>query len=282
VLQGWTRPAVGIGYRKELAEQILSAGDQLDVLEVTVDHYIYGSAAGRELIREACRRFPVVVHGVGLSIGTAAPVDPWYLDQVWEFVELSKAPWYSEHLAYTKVPGRDLGQLVPVPRTRAMVEVLLENIATVRQHVPVPLLLENIAYYFDYADADFGEVAFLTEILTRSDCSLLLDLENLRINSTNHGFDASGFLEALPEGLVRGIHVAGGGTFEGIQIDSHDRETSDDTLALLPATLARQSLDTIIVERDQNLDDLAELLSDVARIRQVLAAQGSAWAAKTS
>jgi uncharacterized protein len=271
VLPGRDSPAVGIGFRRELGEQTLAAADELDVVEVTVDHFIYGSADTREMIREACRRIPVVVHGVGLSIGTAVEPDPAYLHEVARFVELARAPWYSEHLAFTKVPERDLGQLVPVPRTAVMAEVLLENIATVKRHVPVPLLLENIAYYFDYDDAEYDEVAFLRHVLGTSGSSLLLDLENLRINSANHGFDADRFLAELPAGLVKGVHVAGGGEFHDMAIDSHDRATSDETLALLPAVLARNDLDTIIVERDQNLDDLGELLDDVRRVRQVLA-----------
>ena len=272
MLAGWDRPAVGIGFRRELGAPTLAATADLDVLEVTVDHYIYGSDATREMIREACRRVPVVVHGVGLSIGTAVPPDPAYLAQVAEFVELAQAPWYSEHLAYTKVPGRDLGQLVPVPRTAAMAEVLLDNIAAVQRHVPVPLLLENIAYYFDYDDAEYDEASFLALVLGESGTGLLLDLENLRINSVNHAFDATGFLDALPAGIVKGVHVAGGGTYHDILIDSHDRTTPDDTLALLPAVVARHDLDTVIVERDQNLDDLDELLDDVRRVRRAMAA----------
>jgi uncharacterized protein len=270
VLRAAEQPAVGIGFRKEIAHETLAAARDLDVIEITVDHYIYGSDPVRECILEACSTVPAVVHGVGLSLGTAIQPDAAYLDRVAEFIELVGAPWYSEHLAYTKVPGLDLAQLVPLPRTTEMMEVLRENINTVVQHVRVPMVLENIAYYFDYRGAEYDEVTFLNEITKETNSYLLLDLENLRINSTNHGFDAGEFIQGLRSGVVKAVHLAGGDVLEGIQIDSHDRSVPEQTLTLLPSVLAKHRVDSIIVERDQNLDDVESLLADVRRVRTLL------------
>jgi uncharacterized protein len=139
----------------------------------------------------------------GLSIGTATLPDEAYLDAVADFVERVHAPWYSEHLAFTGVPGRDLAQLLPLPRTRDSLEVVAQNLAIVRAHVPVPVVLENITYYFTWPQDEYDDLSFLMRALDESGAFLLLDLENLRINAVNHGLDPVAFIDALPPGIVR-------------------------------------------------------------------------------
>ena len=201
--------AVGTGFRREAHGAIRRSLHDFDVLEVTVDHYIQGTPRVRDRILELAHERPIVVHGVGLSIGTAMPPDEAYLDAVAEFIDRVHAPWYSEHLAFTGVPGRDLAQLLPLPRTRESLDVVAENLAVVRAHVPVPVVLENITYYFTWPQDEYDEVSFLIRALDESGAFLLLDLENLRINSTNHGLDPLAFIDALPPGIVRAIHLAG-------------------------------------------------------------------------
>src|SRR5437763_8897858 len=122
------KPAVGIGFRLEAYEAIIKELHNFDVFEVMVDHYISGGPLARARIVDVSRRVPVVGHGVGLSLGTAVPPDGFYLDQVAEVLELIGAPWHSEHLAFTKVPGRDLAQLLPLPRTCKVAEIVVENL----------------------------------------------------------------------------------------------------------------------------------------------------------
>jgi uncharacterized protein (UPF0276 family) len=269
-LHGCDGPAVGIGFRKETHRQTVAALDELDVLEVTADHYVYGTPQVRQAILELSRQVPVVAHGVGLSIGTAVPPDEDYLEQIAEFVEAVGSPWYSEHLAFTKVPGRDVAQLIPLPRTAAMAETVMRNIRVVQKHVPIPLVLENISYYFDYPDADFGETEFLNLVLLETDSLLLLDLENLFINSVNHGFDPYEFLDRVHAPLVRAVHLAGGTSYDDVLVDSHDSPVPDEVFRMLEHLLGRTSPDSVIVERDQHLDAFDELLDDVRTARQVV------------
>jgi uncharacterized protein (UPF0276 family) len=264
------RPQVGIGFRAEAFEAITRHLHRLDVLEVTVEHYVYGSRRVRGMIEELARRIPIVTHGVTLSLGTAIEPDRAFLRQVAAFVQGIGAPWYSEHLAFTKTPGRDLSQLLPLLRTPAMLDVVLENLAVVKNELPVPVLLENIAYYFEYAASDMTEAAFLLRVLREGDCSLLLDLENLRINAANHRYDAVEFLHGLPRGTVRAVHLAGGTLVDGVHIDSHDRPVPAQTLRLLAETLRLQEPGTIVLERDQAFGDMSALLDDIAKIRQLL------------
>ncbi len=224
----------------------------------------------RELLLDVSRRVPAIAHGVGLSVGTATPPDSAYLDRVAEVVQAIRARWYSEHLSFTKVPHRDAGQLLPLPRTPEAAQIVAHNIEVVRRHIRLPIALENISYYFDYPSSSLSEAEFIRLVLEHSGCFLLLDLENLYLNSTNHGYDPYQFLDSLPTGCVKGVHVAGGTVRDGLLIDTHDQPVPDRVFELLAYLLDRQNPDSIILERDQNLDRVDEVFQDVTRLRETI------------
>ncbi len=265
------QPAVGLGYRSAIAQWTRDNLDRFDVLEVTVDHCIHGGRAQRQEIFDLVGRIPLTAHGVGLSIGTDVPLDLTYLDEVATIVERLKAPNFSEHLAFTRVPGRDLANLLPLPRTEEIAESIVAKVRTVQSRIPVPFLLENISYAFEWPDSDLSDAEFLNLICRETGAGLLLDVENLHLNAANHGFDPYGFLDALSAGLVREMHMAGGIAVqeEGrpFLADSHSHPMPEQTLDLLAYALARHAPATIILERDDRLDAADEILSDVARIR---------------
>ena len=203
-------PAVGIGYRAAIGDWTRENLEQFDMLEITVDHCISGGKAQRSAIFDLVGRLPLSAHGVGLSIGTDAPLDLAYLDQVAAVVDRLEAPAYSEHLAFTRVPGRDLANLLPLPKTEAVAESIIAKVRTVRSRVPVPFLLENITYVFEWPDSNLSDAEFLNLICRETGAGLLLDIENLYLNASNHGFDPYEFLDALPAGLVQEVHMAGG------------------------------------------------------------------------
>jgi uncharacterized protein (UPF0276 family) len=262
--------AVGLSYRPEAREALWPRLREFDVLEIVVDDWISNPAQRGEL-EEVAQLVPAVAHGVGLSIGTATEPDPDYLAQVAEALSALDAPWYSEHLSFTGVPGRDVGQLLPLPRTPEVADIVAHNLQVAQRFVDMPILLENISYYFEYPDSTLSEVEFIGRVLDRSGCFLLLDLENLHLNATNHGYDAHGFIDALKPGQVRGVHVAGGVTAEGLLIDTHDRPVPAAVFDLLAYLLQRHAPDTIVLERDQDLDRLDEVFLDVARLREIVA-----------
>jgi uncharacterized protein (UPF0276 family) len=263
-------PIVGIAFRPESFESTLRHISEFETLEVMVDHYLAGGAQLRSHIIDISRRVPVVGHGVCLSLATAVAPDEYYLDQVAETLELIGAPWHSEHLAFTKVPGRDLAELLPVPRTREVADVILRNLEVVRRHIKVPLALENISYYFEYPNSELSEREFLELICREGKTSLLLDLENVYINSCNHGFDPYDFIDALPAGLVKGIHMAGGVKLGELMLDTHNKPVPEPVFALLKHLLTCQRPETIVLERDDDVDDFDEILWDVRRIKAVV------------
>ncbi len=268
-----TRPSVGIGYRWSIGDWTRDNLARFDVLEVTVDHCIYGGARQRTAIEDLVGRVKLTAHGVGLSIGTDVPLDLAYLDQVAAIVDRLQAPAYSEHLAFTRVPGRDLANLLPLPRTTAVAKSIIAKVQTVQSRVPVPFLLENIANVFEWPDSTLTEAEFLGLICRETGAGILLDVENLRVNAHNHGMDARAFLDALPAGSVQEVHVAGGiawqprGSKRPFLADSHSEPASDGALDLLDHALLRQTPSAIVLERDDRLDAVEEILADVARIR---------------
>jgi hypothetical protein len=265
-------PKIGLAFRAETFGELSRHLDRVDVLEITVEHWIFGTRRVRAMIEEVARAKPIAVHGVTLSAGTAVAPDPLFLREIRAFLERTDAPWFSEHLAFTKTPRRDLSQLMPLPRTAEMLRIACDNLRAVRSALGVPLVLENVSYYFEYPENEMSEQEFLFRALLGSGSSLLLDVENVRINAANHGYDPLAFVRALPPGIVRAIHVAGGKKQQDMYLDTHDQPVPEDTLRLLAEVLRRQSPETIIVERDRDFGELGPVLEDVRRVREVVAA----------
>jgi len=269
---------IGIGYRSAISGWTHAHLDRFDVLEITVDHLIHGSASQREEIFGLVGRIPLTAHGVGLSIGTDVPLDLAYLDQVAAIVERLEAPAYSEHLAFTRVPGRDLANLLPLPKTEEVAEQVIAKVRAVQSIISVPFLLENITYIFEWPDSRMSDAEFLNLICRETGAGLLLDVENVYLNSQNHRFDPRAFLDDLAAGVVQEVHMAGGITVQDnavdrpILADCHSHPIPLEALDLLDYALTRHEPQTVIVERDARLDEGEEILDDVARIRARLAA----------
>src|SRR6516165_11524367 len=200
---GGLLPAVGFGYRAAIADWTRENLDRFDALEITVDHCLAGSQSLRAAIFDLVGRVPLTAHGVGLSLGTDAPLDLAYLDRVAEVMVRLKAPAYSEHLAFTRVPGRETAALLPLPKTEEVADSIIAKVRTVQSRVPFPFLLENITYVFEWPDSKLSDAEFLNLICRESGAGLLLDIENVYLNATNHGFDPYAFLDALRPGLVK-------------------------------------------------------------------------------
>ncbi|WP_283136933.1 DUF692 domain-containing protein [Rhizohabitans arisaemae] len=262
----------GLGYRPELSETITRAGDRIDWLEVITENHLFAPAEQREHLRELARRFPIVPHGVELSLGSPREPDGEYLRALAELVDEVDAPWFSDHLCFTRTDQVALGLLAPLPRTRELARDLARKAQRIQDSVGVPFLVENITYYVDLA-TPIGEAQFITEFLEHCDCGLLLDLANLDINARNHGFDPIGFLDSIPVERVVQVHLAGGIDGRGgeLSIDSHGESVPERVWALLTELLARTRIRATLVERDQNFpDDPAELLAEVDRARTAL------------
>ena len=263
----------GVSFRPAWRWDVVRHRAELGAIECIPDD-VAGPAGLRELrlLRDAV---PVLLHGTGLSLGSAGGLDPARLDHVARVVEAVEPPWFSEHIAFTRADGAEIGHLMPLPFTREAVETVAGNVAALKRAIPgVPIALENIAYTFVLPGAEMTEAAFVRAVLEEADCGLLLDLENVHANSRNHGFDPIAYLETLPLDRAVEVHLAGGVVREGEYADTHTRPVPEESWKLLEWLAPRANVRAVIIERDDNLPPFGELLAEVRRAGEILHAAG--------
>jgi uncharacterized protein (UPF0276 family) len=250
------RLGVGLSYQGPLRDFVREHLEDFDFLEVVPDifwteHPEREGARRFEENREAVRfldwvaeRRPLVAHSVGMSLGSASHFDPHYVAQLARWRERYHFPWMSEHLSFTRLSSADAGPLdlgvtLPVPYDEEVLELLSERVATVRDAVRVPFLLENNVYYFQYPEQELGEARFLEALTRRTGCGLLLDVHNVYTNARNHGFEPRDFLAALDLSQVVEVHIAGGLEWEDFYLDAHAGACPEPVWTLLEELLPR-------------------------------------------
>ena len=264
-----TAARVGIGWRPELAADLLAAPQSVDFVEVVAETCFAQPAARREA-RAIAELWPVVPHGVKLSLGSADGID---LDKARKLGALARelqAPAISEHVALTRGGRREIGHLTALPFTREAVAVLARNVAAARRVLPdVPLLLENIAWTFRWPEDDIPEGDFYQEVVKATGCDLLLDVANLYANARNASVDPHEALLSYPLDRVAMVHVAGGALVDGFYEDTHAHRVPDPVFDLLEPLLARSGPLPIVLERDAQFPPFAELAAEVDRLRAI-------------
>ncbi len=261
---GW--PAgVGLGWRPEIAGLF---GDLAGVrfTEVIAESLTCSGPLPAPLAALRQRGVTVIPHGVGLSLGSAAPLDTERVRFLADCAARLDAPLVSEHIAFVRAGGVDAGHLLPVPRTREMADLLVRKIRQTLEWLPVPLALEPIAALFDWPDDELDEVDFVSEILDRTDAWLLLDVANLYANARNRGEDPATWLDRLPLERIGYVHVAGGAEHDGLYHDTHTDPTPGEVLDLVTALCARRSAPGLLLERDGNYPPRAELHAELDTI----------------
>jgi uncharacterized protein len=268
---------VGLGFREPFRGDLFLARDRVDFLEVTADHYFDASPEKERELALLADHFTLIPHGLSLSLGSAEGLDPVYLGKFARLVQRLKPPWWSEHVAFTKAGGVDVGHLAPVPFSIEALDVLEANVAEAGRAIETPLIVENITYVVAMPGAEMGEAEFLDRLTERTGCGLLLDVTNLHTNAVNHGFDPLEVLDRLPLDRVVQLHFAGGEWHDGRLVDSHARPAPPEVWELLDEVIARAPVKGIILERDDDLPPFGELLDEVDRARSLMKAHGR-WA----
>ena len=264
---------VGIGWRPEIdltVERLLGV-DFVEVLaeSVTADPL----PESLRLLRG--RGVPVVAHAVSLSLGGADRPDAARVGHLAAVAQAVDAPLVSEHVAFTRAGGLDSGHLLPVPRTRDALDVLVDNVREAQDGLPVPLALENIAALLDWPDAELTEGQFLAELVERADCWLLLDVANLHANARNLGTDVGAFLDVVPLERVAYVQVAGGVEHDGVYHDTHAHAVPPPVLDVLAQLCARLQPPGVLLERDDRYPAGAELADELAAIRVIVNGGGT-------
>ncbi len=264
------RLGVGIGFREQFRADLFLHQAEIDFLEITADHYLDANALKQAELELLKAHFPLIPHGLNLSLGSAEGIDEVYLEKFAELVEKVQPAWFSDHICFTKSGGVDIGHLAPVPFTREALEVLKRNIKRVKAVIKTPLILENITYMVRLPSAEMLEAAFVSELLEETDCGLLLDVTNLYINSVNHQYDWRKFLDDLPMERVVQLHFVGSHKHENLLIDAHANKTDIEIWEVFREVCARCEIKGAILERDENFPPFAEILEEIKIARNLL------------
>lgn len=260
---------VGLGFRAPMLADLFHRRDRVDFLEVTADHFFDASRETLGTLDLLAAHFPLIPHGLDLSLGSADGIDPAYLGRFADIIERLDPPWWSEHLAFTRAGGVSIGHLASLPYTREAVEVVARNVEAVRRRIDAPLILENVTATVAVPGAEMDEPEFLTDVLDRTGCGWLCDVTNLVTNATNRGIDPKSWLDRWPWDRVVQMHFAGGHWDGGTLVDSHAYPTPPEVWSALDQAVARSPVKGIILERDERLPPLAELLDELDRARTI-------------
>ncbi len=273
------RDRVGLGWRPALAAGIFDALDRIDVLEVLADDYLASGRPARRALNTLARQVPVQLHSIALGMAGAEPVDPRRLDRLARLVDDVAPEAWSEHLAFMRAGGVEIGHLAAPPRTEASVEGAARNLRKAAAVVGAMPAMENIATLIEPPCSTVGEPAWIADIITASGCGFLLDVHNLHANATNFGFDPLEFLAQVPLDRVGCIHIAGGSWIAApigdkrYLLDDHLHDVDEPIYDLLSEIAARAAQPlTVILERDGAYPPMPVLLAQLDRARAALSA----------
>ena len=266
-----TLTGFGLGLRPQHYPAFLDQPPELDFLEIISENFMV--AGGRPLTTlDALReRYPMVMHGVSMSIGSADGVDLSYLRRLKTLADRVRPAWVSDHLCWTGVHGRNTHDLLPLPYTEEALAVVCENIRLAQDVLDRPLVIENPSSYLTFTASEMSEWAFLSEMCARTGCALLLDVNNIHVSAVNHGFDAMAFLNGVPADRVWQIHLAGHTANGDLLIDTHDQPVPDPVWRLYDAACRRFGPVATMIERDDNIPPLEDLLAELEIARIVAA-----------
>ncbi len=259
----------GLGLRPVHYEEILSnpTPPKVDWFEIISENYMIPGGRPLHNLDRVRERFPLVMHGVSLSIGSTDPLDRDYLKNLKALADRVQPAWISDHLCWTGAHGTNMHDLLPLPYTEEAIRHVVERVQQVQETLGRRILLENVSSYLTYKQSAMTEWEFLSEIARRADCLILLDINNIYVSSFNHEFDPLAYLNGVPAERVRQFHLAGHEHNGDIIIDTHDHPIVDSVWDLYAHALRRFGRVSTMIERDDHIPPLAELLAELDHAR---------------
>lgn len=261
----------GLGLRPRHYEAILKSKPRVDWFEALSENYMIPGGRPLSYLMRIRERYPVVLHGVSLSIGSTDPLDRAHLEGLGALAQRVQPEWISDHLCWTGVSGRNLHDLMPLPYTDEALHHVASRVRQVQDALGRRILLENVSSYVTYRDSAMSEWAFLSALASEADCDLLLDVNNIYVSAFNHGFDAIEFLDGIPAARVRQIHLAGHDNCGDLIIDTHDAPVIGPVWKLYAEALRRFGPVPTMIERDDKIPPLGTLVRELDRARAIAA-----------
>ncbi|MCP5415484.1 MAG: DUF692 domain-containing protein [Chromatiaceae bacterium] len=261
----------GLGLRTEHYADFVDRKPPLDWLEIISENYLVPGGKPLHFLDRIRADYPMVMHGVSLSIGSVDPLDFNYLRDLKRLAERVEPGWISDHLCWTGVDHTHLHDLLPLPYTEETLRHLTERISRVQEFLGRRILLENVSSYVVCAHDEMNEWTFLSELAARADCWLLLDVNNVYVSARNHGFNPREYIDAMPGRRVRQIHLAGHQDQGDLVIDTHDHPIRDEVFDLYAYTLQKLGPIPTMIERDDHIPPLEQLLAELEQVRRTAA-----------
>ncbi len=261
----------GLGLRPTYYSDIFEGDPAVDWFEIISENYMIPGGRPLAMLERIREKYPVAMHGVSMSLASADELDFDYLRDLKALAARIEPAWISDHLAWTGVDGANLHDLLPVPFTWETLRHLTERIARVQDFLGRRILIENASTYVSVKGSQMAENEFLTEVVQRADCLLLLDVNNVYVSGFNHGFDPVQFIDALPIDRVAQLHLAGHSDHVTHKIDTHDQPVCEDVWELYAHARRRFGDVSTMVERDDNFPPFGELMQEVERMREIAA-----------
>ena len=259
----------GLGLRKEHYRDFLGGDAPVDFVEVISENFMVDGGQPRDILRRVREKHPVALHGVSMSIGSADGLDIAYLRRLKALADDVQPLFVSDHLSWSRIAGFSSHDLLPVPYTEEALAMVCRNIDMAQDVLGRAMLFENPSSYVAFDGATMSEWEFLAEMSKRTGCGLLLDVNNIFVSASNHGFDAHAFLRGIPADRVRQVHLAGHTQGPGLLIDTHDQPVCDDVWALYRTAMALLGPVATMIERDDAIPPLSDLLDELAIARGI-------------
>lgn len=271
----------GLGLRKEHYDTVLAERPPVDWFEIISENYMVEGGKPLDYLDRIREHYPMVMHGVSMSIGSTAPLNVDYLKQLKALIQRVEPEWFSDHLCWTGVDGVNLHDLMPLPYTEEAIQHVADRVSQVQDFLGRQMLLENVSSYVSYCDSQMSEWEFLREVAERADCLILLDINNIYVSAYNHNFDPYTYLQAIPSERVYQFHLAGHTHENNLIIDTHDHPIADPVFELYAAAVQQFGRVSTMIERDDHIPPLPELLDELQQVRQIGEAQLNQAAAKS-
>lgn len=266
----------GLGLRTEHYETILNEKPSIDWLEIITENYLVPGGKPLHFLDKIREDYPMVMHGVSMSIGSCDPIDWDYLKQVKSLAQRIQPQWLSDHICWTGVHHKNLHDLLPLPYTEEVIEHVADRIRQVQDFLGRQILIENVSSYIAYQDSLMPEWEFVKEIIQRADCYMLLDVNNVYVSGINHEFNPIDYITALPSDRIYQIHLAGHSDMGDYVIDTHDNDIIDPVWNLYADTLRSHGAISTMIERDDNIPPLSELLNELNHAKKIAKTVGAA------
>lgn len=259
----------GLGLRSKHYDAVLTQRPDVDWFEIISENYMVAGGKPRYYLEKIRNHYPIVMHGVSMSIGSVDPVNQEYLKQLKLLSEQIQPEWMSDHLCFGTVNGINSHDLLPMPYTQESLDHLTQRIHQVQDYLQREMIFENVSSYLTYRQDEMQEWEFLAQLAKQSGCKFLLDINNIYVSARNHQFDPLEYLKHIDPATVQQIHLAGHSDFGTHIIDTHDHPVPDPVWQLYQQYVSISGPKSTMIERDDNIPELDELLLELAQARTI-------------